>query len=474
MTSSGGRDGSNGTVGSAEGSCRSPRALLERIGLLLGTLGVGGLLLLMPLGAATPDWLRGGLVAAVLVALCGLLLRRPPFTARHRLAVAGILLLLASFALSALLSPLPRLSLERSMTLPISAAAGLLAIRLGAAGVAGRWLAGAALVAVLLLCTDLLWQASTGASLFGAVPAMRRLQGSLPNPNDLCMVVPLAALALGVAGASRVAYAVLGGVLLLTLGVVFLLSDSWNLLVGAVGGGSVLLLWGVGRRGLWLAGVGVVAAIVLAGLLLWQSPRREAMFDRIVGAPLSDPEGAGRTIAERGAAIRGWIAGSARGRLAAVAWSGFIERPIVGFGPGLFAEAWWRIRGGGEWGEPVPREGYHPWAHNLPLETLAERGVVGLAAVLLLLAVPTVAMRRTRRRNIGAAAGADAATRRAVSAAAAIGAILAMGLFDLTLLKDWVSLLLLVSIGLCEGSSSPSEERAGDDGHRCKDRRKAE
>jgi hypothetical protein len=44
-------------------------------------------------------------------------------------------------------------------------------------------------------------------------------------------------------------------------------------------------------------------------------------------------------------------------------------------------------------------------------------------------------------------------------------ALLAMGFFDLTLLKDWVSLLLFASLGLlvsaCSGVSARSDEAQG-------------
>ena len=69
------------------------------------------------------------------------------------------------------------------------------------------------------------------------------------------------------------------------------------------------------------------------------------------------------------------------------AWIAFRRHPLLGTGGGTFDEQWLRYRTSGL--------SVHD-AHNLYLETLSELGVVGLAALLVLLALPIVASRRNR------------------------------------------------------------------------------
>ena len=74
-----------------------------------------------------------------------------------------------------------------------------------------------------------------------------------------------------------------------------------------------------------------------------------------------------------------------------------------------------------------------PWAHSLYLEQLAERGLMGLIALLLPLGY---ALRCGSRRT-----------------QAAVAALLVMGIFDLTLLKPWVVGAVWGLVALAKGES---------------------
>lgn len=93
--------------------------------------------------------------------------------------------------------------------------------------------------------------------------------------------------------------------------------------------------------------------------------------------------------------------GSDRARFWAVAAEEFRERPLLGSGAGTYGQLWLERR---------PVASFTHDAHSLPVETLAELGVVGLALVCLLLVAPLLwALRARGRPLVPAAAGALAA-----------------------------------------------------------------
>jgi hypothetical protein len=119
------------------------------------------------------------------------------------------------------------------------------------------------------------------------------------------------------------------------------------------------------------------------------------------------------------------------GRLShwATAWSLFLEAPLLGHGLHTYIDT-----------------SLHPqgvaWAHSLYFQTLAEQGVVGLLALLLLLSYGTVAAWKSARSPV---------SEQRILAAGAFGALAGFclaSLVELTLLREWVVLAMFVLLGV--------------------------
>lgn len=113
--------------------------------------------------------------------------------------------------------------------------------------------------------------------------------------------------------------------------------------------------------------------------------------------------------------------------------------PILGLGPGQFDLAYLLGQAGTtfpEWIMVDPRG--VPWAHNLYLESLVERGALGLVTLLLLLWVIFRSLCRTVQQSSG--------EKRLIYSAILLAfvAFLFAGFFELTLQRSWVANLLLV------------------------------
>jgi tetratricopeptide (TPR) repeat protein len=92
------------------------------------------------------------------------------------------------------------------------------------------------------------------------------------------------------------------------------------------------------------------------------------------------------------------VSGSGRADYWRVAWDMSREAPLLGSGAGSFEAHWLRDR--------PPSFAFDVRdAHNLYLETLAEVGLVGLALLVLTLALPLVGLARARHRALVPAAG---------------------------------------------------------------------
>jgi O-antigen ligase len=113
----------------------------------------------------------------------------------------------------------------------------------------------------------------------------------------------------------------------------------------------------------------------------------------------------------------------------ATAWALFVEAPLLGHGLHTFFDT-----------------SVHPqgiaWAHNLYLQTLAEQGILGLLALVLLLSSAAVAAWNAQRSPIR-----DQHT----LAAGALGALVgfcAASVVELTLLPEWVVLVMFVVLAV--------------------------
>lgn len=438
------------------------------MGSVIGVLALAGMLLILPAGGRPGDAVRLPLAAGALAAFTLVMLGAAPRRWSSRAMAVALIVFGGVYAVSIAASLDPVRSAIRSAGIPMSVIVGLLSMRLGSSARAMRCLAIAGGLSVALLLLDLLWQRGAGVGLIGGLPRTPRQQGSLPNANDVAMAAPLAALATAGLdlrrGSGRLAASLLVAMVLL----IWHLSDSRNLLLGlaAAGIGCVTLrrrAFGAGSR--WTL-ILLFAAVPLT--LPWTSLRHRILVDRVAASPAIAPATAPPVAsnAETDAATSSLpvpslvdrLAGTARGRIFMVAGRTAVQHPVLGCGPGLFAEAWWHFEGGAAWGEIAPDVGYMPWAHNLWLEAFAERGAVGLASLLLLVAAWLRLAWGVLRMDLDG--GGEVAP-----AAAAISAtlgLLAMSLFDLTLLKEWVGLLLFLSIGATAGAAIAISEAGAD------------
>lgn len=126
------------------------------------------------------------------------------------------------------------------------------------------------------------------------------------------------------------------------------------------------------------------------------------------------------------------------------AWEMFLDRPLLGQGPGMFKVLY---------PEFLPRAGYvfeelsdrRPmnWAHSLYIEQLAERGVAGFVALLLLLAKPVFSLFSVYRRSL--------VVRRDELAMAVLSAFLAFllaGIAEASLVRLWVVPVMFVLLAM--------------------------
>lgn len=221
-----------------------------------------------------------------------------------------------------------------------------------------------------------------------------RVYATLGNPNFvaawLAMHLPLSANAAraGRGSLSRAAGLLSALVLLAAVAA----TGSRGGALGAAAGLTTWVLWARVVRP--VAAVG--AAVALIGVLAWLSPARVL------------PETA-----------------AGRFYILMVAWPHAVDRPGLGYGPGAFQQHYPAWEQEGRKSRRLPQGLIHRFAgpqahaHNDYLQALIERGLPGLATLLLAIAVPLWAA--TRRRGAGLAAGPGEANR-----AALVGAVAAM------------------------------------------------
>jgi len=140
--------------------------------------------------------------------------------------------------------------------------------------------------------------------------------------------------------------------------------------------------------------------------------------------------------------IRDWE-GSGRIPLWLAAWGMFLDAPLLGHGPHTFVLFYRSYLEG----LSLPSSLYVdsrliPWAHNLYLEVLAERGIVGVASLGFLLASGVSAAWSTRHATVSEVR---------ILGAGALGGLVGLclaGVIELSLLRQWVVIMMFILLGV--------------------------
>jgi O-antigen ligase len=174
---------------------------------------------------------------------------------------------------------------------------------------------------------------------------------------------------------------------------------AWELVVLALVTGAVaaaLLLaeeLGHNSRVRRIAGATLAGgAVVVAGTVLINAGGPAAVVDHARDSFTRSPTPTDGDLNQRLLSV----SGHGRPDYWRVAWKMIEQEPALGEGAGSFERWWLELR-------PTPTSARN--AHNLYLETLAELGPVGLALLLVVLAVPLTVVGRVRRTPLVAAAG---------------------------------------------------------------------
>jgi O-antigen ligase len=237
-------------------------------------------------------------------------------------------------------------------------------------------------------------------------------------PNDVALLAVLAPLSLATlsqrprsVGGLMAALA-----LLLSAGAIVLLQSRTALLtmVAALVVATVLLH---GRRQLAVA---LACGMALLALVL--------LVDGAFGFPL---------VAKF---VRHWDwGGNGRLPLWRAAWAMFLDAPWWGHGPHTFVQLYRSYLH--QMGLPISSR-VSPWAHNLYLEVLAERGIIGFIALAVLLVYGLVAAWRLQ------AAATGEAHRLGVGALAGLIGLCGAAAVELTFLRQWVVIVLFMVLGV--------------------------
>ena len=390
---------------------------------------LGLYLIALPLSQLLAPWVRDLLLLAMAFGVAVELAKnRPARLGEPKLQLAGpTLFFVGTFVLAIALSENTAASLSRARHLPT----GLLifvATQYAAGtrqGFARIGIALASLTSVILI--EGTFQSITGHGFISDVPYWantQRITSGLPHPNDLAILAVLVGFLPPVLNrlGPRSRW-VVGSILFGAYIVTASFSRSRNLWIGLL---VSALVWGFARRPkIDVKRLFTSAAI---GVLL---------FSIVWATNLGG-------IQERSLSLSA-IASDGRIGIWLVSWNLFESAPFTGIGPFLFGDYYLKLVSQID----LPA-GYQPetsvvqWAHSLYLESLAERGLWGLASFVLLVGA---CLRRVTRSLYRIPIGSP---ERLHAAALASGwsAFLVMGLFDLTFLKDWPWLAFWLLAGL--------------------------
>ncbi|MEP5766096.1 MAG: O-antigen ligase family protein [Halieaceae bacterium] len=131
-----------------------------------------------------------------------------------------------------------------------------------------------------------------------------------------------------------------------------------------------------------------------------------------------------------------------------VLWSagieGFLHNPLIGYGPGTFGAMYEKLAASGGLPEVIAHDKRSMgWAHSLYIESLAERGVLGLASLLGMYGTAlALTVRGLRRANWYWG-------HRLFPVLASMMALLLAGAVELTFMRTWVVSLTFLLLGLC-------------------------
>ena len=400
-----------------------PAAVIWARRLLEG--GLFTFLILLAVGPELPNWIR--LVPFLAVLLSLLVIRLGPAGNRPPTPYAGLLPMIAfviATVIAIITSELPDQSMALIGYLPLALIVSL-AVQDVLVGNRSLWRLGVScLVIVIIITIDGLVQMLSGESLLsGVVTQGDRVRASLPHPNDLeipVILMPLAMIPL-LTGKRWLSIAAMLTVVLLV--VVLIGSQSRNAWVGMAIGLVCLsaLAW---RPVPWRKLVICVAAVAAGGCVAYALDLG-GLQDRL--ASFSNPMSEGR--------IGIWSA----------AWQMFLDAPLTGMGPSTFSELYLPYLHEAPLPDGyVPEISTIPWAHNLPLEMLAEYGLVGLAAFVAVITTAIVHLKRALR-----SPHVTARSRIAVTAVLTSWLVfLGMSMLDLTFFKDWVAIIFWLLFGL--------------------------
>lgn len=389
---------------------------------LIATLFVIGSLATIPYAAPATTWymtLLGALgITAIAVARFDRTLRW------NKITVWPVPLLVGSWAMAIASSSAQEVSLERSASMALFSMLFITA-QIAAWHALSMRIMQWSIISTVLACTlDIVWQWRTGASLILELSSnAERLAGSQGNPNDLAVVSALLPLA------STAFRGTLG--LIALIAVAALVSPTWIL----SGSRQAALGWFIATLGPFVA----------------RTRFRTAVIATLSFVVVCSGVVATSTVM-RGRMIQTWKRGLAE-RQEIIAFGGhlFLQHPITGVGPGLYG-AYYKnaaIEGWNWQGKPLPKVGM-PWVHNLPVEVLCETGVVGATAVVTILGAAAVRLRRSIR-------GGGAARDLAIAVATGFLVIAAMGMIDLSFLKDWVRCVCWLLLGLAYARQTAAE-----------------